>query len=252
MALEERLKFAEMKARHQGALRPWYKKWWGALILLILGLLLIFLVVAGLYLNDKIKQILVEREQNFSQQQQQGYLSAVNGNGDNHYLGTAKPQVTIIEFGDFACSVCRQSSAGFRAMAEKYGDQVKMVWRDYPVVSQHSIILALAARCAGDQDKFWEFHDRLFADQADFAGAPSDEAFGELLDALAAELKMDVIKFDDCLNQQTYIKQINRDYTDGGFLEIIGTPTWFVNDYYKITGALSEEKLEELITGLLK
>lgn len=249
MSLEERLKYADMKARHQNALRPWYKKWWGVLTLVILGLILIVAVVSGLYLNDQVKQILKEQKQTSLEQQQQNYLKIVNGVSSHYYLGAADAPVTIVEFGDFACPFCQQSAAGIRKVAAKYPAQVKIVWRDYPIVNENSIILSLAARCAGEQGKFWEFHDSLFSKQAELAAAVSSDAFGNQLDALAAGLNLSVGQFDECLSAGKYLEQINQDYQDGETLELTGTPTWFINDYYRIIGPLSENKLEELING---
>ncbi|MFA5000391.1 MAG: thioredoxin domain-containing protein [Patescibacteria group bacterium] len=252
MGLDERLKYAEMKARHKKVLRPWYRKWWGVLIIVIMSFILILLVISGLYLNEKIKEILSEQEALSLEQQKQDYLSAVRGHAGNFSLGAAEPIVTIIEFGDFSCSFCAQSAAGFRQVAKKYPNQVKIVWRDYPLISADSVILALAARCAGEQGKFWEYHDLLFANQDSINSSDSNEEFGQLLESLAQESGISVQQFNTCLDYQTYLDRINLDYQDAENLDLSGTPTWFINDYHKITGALSEEKLDELVRGFIK
>jgi protein-disulfide isomerase len=252
MSLEERLKFAAMKARHPNISRAWYKKWWGVLILIILGLILIILVFSGLYVSNKIKQIQLGQGETSLEQQRQNYLNAINGDGSNYYLGAAQAPVTIIEFGDFACHFCEQSVAGAKKLTAAYPDKVKIVWRDYPTIGPNSIILALAARCAGEQGKFWDFHDILFANQKELSAATSSDEFGSRLDSLAENLKLNITQFDDCLANSKYLDQVSQDHQAGETLGIKGTPTWFINNYSPISGSISEDKFMELAAGLLK
>lgn len=248
MSLAERFKYSEMKARHQNILRPWYKKWWGILILMILGLILVLLVASGFYIVDKVKQIQTEQAQISAEQQRQNYLNAIHGDGSNYYLGAHNPQVTIVEFGDFACPFCQEAAVGVKKLIAEYGNKIKIVFRDYPL-HENSIDLALAARCAGEQKKFWEFHDELFARQNELT-ASGDELKIQLTN-LAAGLKLNATQFSACLTEKRYVSQIREDYEDGEKLAIKGTPTWFVNNY-SITGYLPTEKFEELVVGLIK
>jgi protein-disulfide isomerase len=252
MSLNERLKFAEMKARHQKVLIPWYKKWWGILIIILLALILITLVISTLIVIEKTKAILAERENSSLEQQAQNYAKTVNGDGTNYYLGSNNPEITIVEFGDFACSACHESSIALKNTIPDYSGKIKVIWRDYPVINENSVLLALAARCAGEQNKFWEYGELLFSNQSNFAATASSNEFGQLLDQLANEINLDIERFDNCLNNQSYILEVNKDHKDAEALEVAGTPTWFINGYYKISGGLNQQSLEDLINGLLK
>lgn len=248
MSLAERLKYVEMKARHKNVLRPWYKKWWGVLTLIIIGLILVLLVTSTLYLVSKIQEIRQGTDQSSLESQRQIILTAISGN-TNYFIGTSTPQVTIVEFGDFACPFCLESEAGLKQVLAEYPDQVKLVWRDYPL-HQTSIDLALAARCAGEQGQFWPFHDRLFAEQANLATTTGTELSTQL-NVLAQELGLNTGVFAGCLSSQKYLDQIRRDFNDGETLQIQGTPTWFINNY-PITGNIPADQFPILIRGLIK
>lgn len=237
-----------MKARHAKVLLPWYKKLWGIITLIILGLILIILVASTFYVFNKIKEIKLEQTQGYLNEQKQAYLKAINGDGTNYTLGSANPKISIVEFSDFACPFCAESAPGIRAVSERYKNQIKIIFRDYPL-HDNSIDLALAARCAGEQGKFWEFHDYLFTNQNKLTD--TGEALQTKLSAAAQEQKINVEQFTTCLTDKKYLQDINTDFQDGETLQVQGTPTWFVNNY-RVTGALSEQKLEELINGLLK
>jgi len=248
MSLEERLEYAAMKARHEKKLRPWYKKWWGRLSLIIIGLILVLAIVAGLYIKEKIKEIQRTEAQQSLINQQQLYQRTIAGNGSNYFLGTAnEPLVTIIEFSDFACPFCQQSVAGLKKAAEQYPDKIKIVFRDYPL-HENSVELALAARCAGEQNKFWEMHDLLFTnqDQLTVSGTELTSA----LETIAASLKLNSDQFASCRETQKYLDQIRQDFEDGEKLQIDGTPTWFINEG-RLTGYLPEETFLKLTSGLI-
>jgi len=248
MNLEDRLKYAEMKARHENALRPWYKKWWGIIILAIISLTIIFLIASALYVTNKVKEINNGPSAEPNPAEVQTYLQKVNGDGTNYFLGTSTPQVTIIEFGDFSCTHCKDSYPVVNQLAQTYKDKIKIVWRDY-LINDGSIDLALAARCAGEQGQFWQMHDILF-DNQDALIINNSERLGKLV-ALAQQLKLNAEQFSTCLSGQKYLIQIKKDYDDANGLNISGTPTWFVNNY-SFSGYVPLDKFTSLISGLIK
>jgi protein-disulfide isomerase len=130
----------------------------------------------------------------------------------------------------------------------EYKDSVKLVIRDYPI-HDNSIDLALAARCAGDQGKYWEAYDSLFAEQDNLKDT-GDALKTDLL-AWAEVLKLDTTKFETCFDNRTYIDSIKKDSDDGNALKIQGTPTWFVNNQV-ITGYYEEAKFKALFDGVLQ
>ncbi len=248
MSLEERIKYAEMKARHAKQLRPWYKKWWGASLIILLAFVLIILIISSLYVAERVKQIRQEGDQAYIAKQRQIYSDALNGPGNNHYLGGANAEVIVIEFADFACPFCQETAPEVRQAAEKYGNRIKIIFRDYPL-HDSSITLALAGRCAGEQGKFWPMHDLLFQNQAVLSSA-GDNLSAALMQ-LAQSLELNTDNFTACLDNQKYLDQIKRDFDDAEILGIEGTPTWFVNNY-QITGAMPEGRFLEMLSGLLE
>jgi protein-disulfide isomerase len=248
MGLSDRVKYAEMKARHQNVLRPWYKKPWGMVVVLILSVLFVFLVFSSLYVAARVQQIIAGEAETLSDEQLAAYVKNINGDGSNYQTGAANPQATIVEFGDFACPYSKESYQVVNRMEKTYKDKVKIVWRDY-LRNEDSIDLAMTARCAGEQGKFWEMHDLLFANQ-DSLTAADDSRINRLL-ALADSLKLNMITFNACLTERKYLDQIKKDYEDGNALEILGTPTWFVNNF-SFSGSLTEDKFLELISGIIK
>lgn len=235
-----------MKARHEKRLRPWYQKPWGIFVLVILGLVLIALASAVFYVLGEIKRIRTTESQDSLKSQRQVYEDLINGPGGYSY-GSLNPKITIVEFTDFACPFCKESAPEIRTLMEKYKNDIKLVVRDYPI-HDTSIDLAIAARCAGDQGKYWEAYDSLFANQDNLKSTTTIKA--DLL-SWADFLKLDANAFDKCLTARNYVDLIKRDYDDGNKLQIKGTPTWFVN-YYPITGYYSSDKFEELFSGLLQ
>jgi protein-disulfide isomerase len=248
MDLNERLKYAEMKARHSKMLLPWYKKWWGISIIIIACLLIIDIAITGIQEYRGVNNISAADAQKALEEQKAIRLKAIAGPGDNYSYGTSSPQITIIEFADFACPYCRDSAAGMRKVTQEFPDQVKVIYRDYPLHA-NSLDLAMAARCAGEQNKFWQMYDVLYANQDRLS--TSTDAVKDNLNSIAAEMKLNTTQFSSCLDSQKYLDKIKTDFNDAETLAIKGTPTWYVNNY-ELTGYLSEQKFRELITGLVK
>lgn len=250
MGLEERIKYAAMKARHRRVLLPWYKKWWG-LVLIALGVLIIlFISWATLYIALKTRAIIAERSADPTIADYESYVKTINNYGANYYLGPLAAPVTIVEFGDFACPYCQASAEAIHQLNLQYPNQVKIVWRDY-LLNENSIDLALSARCAGDQKKFWEMHDQLFAQQKEIESISGNQAARRnLLIELASNLDLEITKFTNCLDEKSHLTAIKSDYEAGNNLMINGTPTWFVNNF-PISGTLIESRFVELIDGIL-
>ncbi len=158
---------------------------------------------------------------------------------DHPSVGAKDAPITMVEFGDFQCPFCRASESAVKEVRQKYGDKVRLVYMDFPLgIHAHAMDAANAARCAGEQDKFWQFHDAMFADQSKLA--PAD------LKAAAAKLGLDKKKFDACLDKTKYQSQIQQDMAEGTKLGVTGTPTFFINGR-EISGAQPANKFEEII-----
>jgi len=143
---------------------------------------------------------------------------------DDPYLGNKNAKVTIIEFSDFTCPYCSQAAKTVRTVMSdpKYQNNVKLVYRDSPTDRRPaSFPAALAAQCAFEQNKFWEYHDMVFENQARLSI--------DVLKELAQGVSVDMNQFNACFDTKKYENEVNKDLRDGFKAGISGTPTFFVN-----------------------
>jgi protein-disulfide isomerase len=155
-------------------------------------------------------------------------------------LGSANAPVTIVEFSDFQCPFCQRVEPTLKQVRAKYGDKVRIVWKDFPLTQIHpqAFKAGEAAHCAGDQGKYWEYHDRLFANQQ--ALQPAD------LKRHAAELGLDAAKFDACLDTSKHGERVRDGVAEGSRLGVNSTPTIYINGRM-IAGAQPFETFQTII-----
>jgi len=163
---------------------------------------------------------------------------------DDPALGPATAKVTIVEYGDFGCTTCRAwHKAGIlNQILAAYGDKVRFVWRDFPVITPQSPKAAEAGQCAYDQGKFWEYHDLLY-ERAPALGV-SD------LKAYAAEIGLDTTKFNQCLDSGQHQATVDHDLQDALARGFRGTPSFLVNNQ-PLIGPPPLQTLQNLINPLL-
>ena len=211
---------------------------------------------AGSY--DKIKDRLIAAlRQRDAQQEQEQLMARLRKEGDlkillqaprievnlgassHPTLGPKDAPVKVIEFADFQCPFCKRSEEAVKAIREKYGDRIELVYMDFPLsFHPHAMPAANAARCANAQGKFWPFHDALFADQSKLE--PAD------LKATAKKLGLDSAKFDACFDKNQYSPAIENDLEEGHRLNVNGTPTFFI-DGRELVGAQPTESFTSII-----
>ncbi len=143
--------------------------------------------------------------------------------GTDPALGSTSAPVTIVEFSDFQCPFCQRVAPTLKKVRETYGDKVRIVWKDYPLTQIHpqAFKAGEAAHCAGEQGKFWEYHDRLFANQQALE-------LGDLK-KYAADLGMDAPKFNACIDTSKYGERVRTGVEQGNRLGVNSTPTVYVN-----------------------
>jgi protein-disulfide isomerase len=153
--------------------------------------------------------------------------------------GNPKAPVMIVEFSDYECPFCRQVESTLKDLLARYGDRVSLAYRDFPLTPIHprAELAAEASRCAGEQGKFWEYHDQLFS-------ASSLERVA-LLD-YARALKLDEKQFDSCLASGKYKAQVERDLQEGTQAGITGTPGCFINGVL-LSGAQSLDGFVQVV-----
>jgi protein-disulfide isomerase len=139
------------------------------------------------------------------------------------FKGPAKAPVTIVEFSDFHCPFCRQVLPTLAQIESRYGDKIKLVFRDFPIESLHPGATKAheAARCADEQGKFWAYHDKLFA------GSPKSSP--EIFKGLAKEVGLEMIRFASCFDSGKYQAAVKKDIEEGNRLGVTGTPAFFIN-----------------------
>ncbi len=167
-------------------------------------------------------------------------------------LGDPAAPVTIVEFADFGCTFCRvYARRTLPLLKEEYIDTglVYYVYKDLPVVSSQGALAAQAAECSGEQDRYWEMHERLSRDPEDW---DRDEAAAlATLQGYAAELALDVAGFATCLAEERYAADVEHDFNEAQALRLFGTPAFFINGRL-LNGAQSVEVFREVIEAELR
>jgi protein-disulfide isomerase len=159
--------------------------------------------------------------------------------------GAPDAPVTIVEFSDFSCPYCRSVEPRLTALLSKYSGKVKLGYRDFPLSQIHpqAELAAEASRCAGEQGKFWEYHDLLFS-------TPADKQDHDSLLQDAQTLKLDSQAFDTCLKSGRFKAEVQKDQQLGTRAGVVGTPGFFINGVF-IDGAQPPEAFERLINEAL-
>lgn len=152
--------------------------------------------------------------------------------------GAAKAAVTIVEFSDFECSFCAQVQDTLKQIMDRYGGDVRLVFKHLPSEGQRqSLPAARAAYCAGQQERFWQFHDALFA-----ARELSPPVFGEI----AAKLGLGREKFAACMSAEASRTAVVRDIELAKRYRIDSTPSFLINGKL-VKGALTLAEFQNLI-----
>jgi protein-disulfide isomerase len=158
--------------------------------------------------------------------------------------GPADAPVTIVEFSDFQCPFCKRSQPVIQQLRQHYPEQVNWRFKDLPLISIHPAAqsAAEAARCAGEQGKFWEYRDALFK---------ADTVSVDMHKAVAESLGLDGAPFLDCLKSEKYRDAVQADSKEAQQLGIGGTPTFVINGIV-LAGAQPYEEFTRVIDNELR
>ena len=154
--------------------------------------------------------------------------------------GAEKAKVTIVKFEDFQCPYCKTVQPTIKELLKRYDGKIRVVHKDLPLDAIHPQArpAAEAARCAGDQGKFWDYHDKLYADGSTLT---VDE-----LKSVAKEVGVNVETFDQCFASGKFKGAVQRDLLEGAQLGLTGTPAFFINGR-EISGARPLEAFVAII-----
>ena len=158
--------------------------------------------------------------------------------------GPENAPVTLVEFSDFQCPYCGQFVSTVAQLKAKYGDKLRIVFRQFPL-SIHPLApkAAEAALCANEQGKFWQMHDAMFQNQRALAV--------EDLKKTAAGLGLDAAKFDGCLDTGKTAAAVQHDMQEGGAAGVGSTPSMFINGRF-LEGSLPLEQLTAVVDDELR
>jgi protein-disulfide isomerase len=168
--------------------------------------------------------------------------------GSSPTLGSSDAHVAVVEFSDFQCSYCKKFWADtLPPLKEIYINkgQARFTYRHFAILGKSSQQAAQATECAGEQGKFWGYHDRLFANQGGLAFTDSK------LNQYARELRVNGGKFAECLNSGRYRRKVEEETAVAASLGARGTPTFFVNNRL-LVGAQPFEVFRAVIEAELK
>ena len=153
--------------------------------------------------------------------------------------GVASAPITIVEFSDYQCPFCARVNPTIEQVRKTYGDKVKIIFKDFPLPNHPQAPKAAeAAHCAGEQDKYWEMHDQMFANQRAL-NVPE-------LKQYAAALSLDATKFNQCLDSGKHAAVVAAGLAQGEKMGVNSTPTLYINGRALI-GAQPFEAFKQII-----
>jgi len=161
---------------------------------------------------------------------------------DDSILGDEDAPVTIIEFSDYECPFCARFYLNtLPQLKREYIDtgKIKLVYRDFPLsFHQNAQKAAEAAECAGEQDKYYEMHDKIFENQQAITTTNLKE--------YAKEIGLNTNEFNECLDSGEMASEVQKDFQDGQSIGVRGTPTFFINGKL-LRGAQPFEEFQKII-----
>jgi protein-disulfide isomerase len=162
--------------------------------------------------------------------------------GDDPITDAKNPKVLIVAFSDYECPFCGKAEPIIKDILAKYPAQVAYIFKDSPLVDIHPYAFgaAMAAECAKEQGKYWEYHDTLFAHQ--------DQLTVDNLKGYAQDLGLNMTSFNFCLDTQKYKAHVENDMATARQVGVTGTPTFFINGI-KVIGAQPESTFIDIINS---
>lgn len=172
-----------------------------------------------------------------------------NAVSDSDWIkGNAQSVNTLIEYSDFQCPACAYYAPLVQKLSIELGDRLRIAYRHFPLPNhKNAMLAALAAESAGQQGKFWEMHDLIFANQIDWQNLPQNEA-GKNFESYAEKLNLNLNKFKADLENPNLNKKIEDNFQNGVAIGINATPTFFLNGK-KLINPRDYESFKNIILG---
>ena len=158
-------------------------------------------------------------------------------------IGPADAPIQIVEWSDYQCPFCKRAHPTVEQVLNEYKDKVRFTYVDYPLsFHKQAWPASVAAHCASDQNKFWEYHKNLMEVQGDLSATD--------LNKRATDIGLDATKFGTCLDSKKYDTRIQTSFNDGAALGVTGTPAFFINGRM-LVGAQPIEAFRDVINDEL-
>jgi protein-disulfide isomerase len=163
---------------------------------------------------------------------------SVSDNTTSPFLGPKDAAITITEFSDFQCPYCREASGAIKQVLNAYGDKVRVVFRHLPLaIHTQAFPAARAAYCAGQENRFWQFHDQLFA---------AEDLSDDTISKIVGDLGLNRERFNSCLKSESSRIAVVKDLQEASKLGINSTPTFLINGRL-VRGTIKFEAFKEII-----
>ena len=158
----------------------------------------------------------------------------------DHSIGAPEAAIVLLEYGDYECESCASAYPLTMHLIQSFGDQMKLIFRHYPLteVHSHAEMAAEAAEAAGAQGRFWEMHDLLFRNSPHLK-------LTSLL-GYAEQLELDMTRFKAEMQERIYLQRIQEHRLSGELLELRGTPAFFLNERF-VDVSFGLEHLEDAV-----
>jgi protein-disulfide isomerase len=160
----------------------------------------------------------------------------------DHIQGNQHAAIELVEYGDYQCPHCGQAYPIIKAIQQKFGSNLKFVFRNFPLSKVHpqAKIAAVAAEAANKQGRFWEMHDIIFENQKNL--------FARSLLEYARRIHLNIDLFEQDLKSDVLVKKVEDDFESGLRSGVSGTPGFFINGK-KYNGGSDEDSLTDYIVA---
>ncbi|MCK4540142.1 thioredoxin domain-containing protein [Candidatus Parcubacteria bacterium] len=223
--------------------------------------LMAFLFLLGfyllVYLNNYYNQLIIANQKSYSKQVKKikadisdPYITKVYNPKDaikepilwteDPVLGFSGAPITIFIYSDYDCAYCAEQLEMIKSSVKKHENKIKLIWKDYPETNFDSVSYkaAVAARCADEQDLFWEYNESLFFESANLSQ--------DIFNKIALEIGLNINDWQSCLSKDSIKKLINDNIFEADALLINGVPFVYVNNQGYL-GGIEAGELENLI-----
>lgn len=217
--------------------KSWHKRWWGKLVIALLVVIVLALIYVLYLIINNVNHLqrgdIYSKENGLwiteSQFQESQKLTVELLTEDDPWLGAEEPIIYVVAYESFGCPFCKDNQADIKQLLQKFSPIVRFITKDFPGEGMHPNVMNahLAAACANEQSKYWEYRDVLYANQAT-EEAPDNFA-KDNLKKLAKATGLNMQQFNKCLDEEKYAQEIRQDFASGVQIGVVGTPSYLIN-----------------------